>query len=955
MSETRLAPRNTEIIDRSQSVDFRFNGSTYSGFRGDTVSSALWANGCRILSRSFKYHRPRADVAFDGSDCNGLVQREHEPNARAGTLELEPGMQISPQNVSPSLGWDFLALNNVAHAFLPVGFYYKAFHTRALWPVYERMLRRLAGLGRVDAQTPDAEYHKEYRYADVVIVGGGLAGLAAAQEAAARGVHVLLIEREPSLGGTLRFRGVQSLPDALSAMVRDLQTLPGNVEVLLGATAVGWFDDHSLAVAQAERLIKVRGKQTIMATGGFDRLGVFDRNDLPGILTLSGAWRLLSLYAVAPGQKVVIASGQDDGLEFALALKEVGIDVVVAESRSFAELEASLQERLQQAQVEMLDQANVLEARGSRRLRAVSLQAQGQKRTLACDTLVIAAGYWPNHGLYCQAGGSIRYDPAHHQFLPAYAPKGVVAAGRLAGLSTLETAVQSGRFAAGQVLNSLGLEASSTVYPPKPSVAPAPIVAEGKSKFRFVDFAEDVTEKDLQDAMGEGYDRQELLKRFATISMGPDQGRYGLFESSLLATHARGLATNTAQVTTSRPPLFSTKMGVFAGRRLHPIRRTPMHTWFEEYGCTWLDAGAWRRPDVLAGLDPIESAKRVREAVGIVDVSTLGKIQISGPDAVEVLSRIYVNKWRKLAPGRVRYGVMCTETGAIIDDGVAAHLEDGTYYLSTTTAHADLIPRLIRGWNERHWHLDFQMVNLTQQHAAINVAGPRSRELLGRLTDANLVSHANFPPMTARRLELVGVPCLAFRIGYTGELGYELHIPAGYAAGLWSKLMAEGKGLGVVPFGMETLNILRLEKGHVIVGLDTDELSSPVEMGMNELVKFDKREFWGKEGMSRKLQDMRSRGTQRQLIGFQLRDTERRVPDGAILVRESAEGGWDKCGWVTSCRFSPQLGRSIGLAWVEGLEVKVGDAVRIRSDRKSIEAEVVQPPFFDPDGSRMKR
>ncbi|MFQ5795912.1 MAG: FAD-dependent oxidoreductase, partial [Candidatus Bipolaricaulia bacterium] len=675
----RLTPRPTptEIIQREVPIRFTFNGRRYTGYEGDTISSALWANGVHILSRSFKYHRPRADFTMDGSDPNALVNIGDEPNVRAGRQRIAVGMEIHPQNVNPSLDFDILALNGVFHRFLPVGFYYKAFHSKRLWPVYEKLFRRLAGLGQVDPNSPARYYDKQYKHADVIVAGGGPAGLSAALAAAEAGARVLLIEQDPFLGGQLRYRRGElegrSYATIAEQLVGQVEAHEG-IEVLQGAVAMGYYDDHWVPAFTDDRLYKIRGSATVVTTGALDRTLIFTNNDLPGILTGSAAARLLNLYAIRPGEQVLVVSANDDGLRLALDLHEAGIAVTVADER--AEDESDVANDAQSTSIPIRWRHTIGAAHGKRHVTGASLLPLNPDDNppssavnpvhIDCDTIVLSVGYTPNADLLYQSHSKLAWSQQMREIFPVELAKGVHAAGRVFGSHDLGTALLEGRVAGVNAAADAGFghgageadvaQLQSLKSNAKPSTT-LHYSIPSSGNFRFVDFAEDVTEKDVYDALAEGYDSIELLKRYTTISMGPDQGRYSSINTGLLTADAQGWTVEQMGTTTSRPPLFPVKIGTLAGRLMEPVRRTSLHHWHERYGCTWLNAGQWKRPEHYHNHTPEREVLNVRQNVGMIDVSTLGKVRLYGRDVPELLSRLYTNKWHKLEVGKVRYGV----------------------------------------------------------------------------------------------------------------------------------------------------------------------------------------------------------------------------------------------------------------------------------------------------------
>lgn len=977
----RLAPRPTEIIDRQQPVHFTFDGKWYAGYEGDTISAALWAHGVRMLSRSFKYHRPRGDFTFDGSGPNALVNADGEPNVRAGRRRITDGLHVRSQQGIPSLRFDAMAVNGLLHRFLPAGFYYKAFHTKSLWPLYEKFLRHVAGLGRVDPTAmPGDRYDQQHRHADVLVVGAGPAGLSAALAAADAGARVVIVEQERFLGGRLRYHpgevNGQPYVERAGQLIDALRNHE-SIEVLSGTVAMGRraYDDHWVPAFTDRRFYKIRCRALVVATGALDRTLVFSNNDLPGILTASAAARLLNLYAVPPGNNVLVVSANDEGVRLALELWRAGIAVLLAEERQ--QSESDMAEALQAEGVPVRWRHTISAAEGSRHVtgaRLLPLQPDGIPPDRAggmpasardivevpCDTIVLAVGYTPRAGLLYQSGADITWDPDRREMLPVTLPRGVFAAGGVSGSHDVSTALLEGQVAGAAAAAEAGFgtgvdeEGTARLAALKAGVrfrTTRYYSIPGPGPFRFVDLSEDVTEKDLQDAIAEGYDSIELVKRYTTISMGPDQGRYSSLNTVLLTAEVTGRTVAETGTTTSRPPTFPVKMGVLRGRHMDPLRRTPLHHWHEGYGCRWLNAGSWRRPEEYHAHTPEQEVLAVRHDVGIIDVSTLGKLRLYGKDVPELLHRLYTNKWRVLPIGAVRYGVMCTEAGTFFDDGVCARLSEQEYYMTTSTANSSAVPEHIHWWLEQPgWDLDVHVVNVTAAYAAINVAGPRSRELISRLAEGIDLSNEAFPFMAVRACRLAGVDALLLRIGFTGELSYEAHVPVGYAEHVWMQLLEQGQDLGVMPFALEAQGILRLEKGHVI-GQDLDALASPLETDLAWAVKFDKDDFVGKTACVRKMR----KGLTRALVGFTMDDPAIVPPEGTLVVEEAPGGDLTQAGWVTSARFSPTLERSIGLAWVPAACQTPDTPITIWVEEEPHQAHVAELPFYDPEGKALRR
>jgi sarcosine oxidase subunit alpha len=948
----RLPPKSTEIIDRHKVIHFKFEDKTYSAHPGDTIGSALMAHGVQLISRSFKYHRPRGLLCCTGHCPNCLVQIGSEPNVRACKRLVEDGMVVAAQNARPSLARDVMALTQLGHRFMPVGFYYKTFiHPQRLWPFYEKVLRNAAGLGKVDLEAVVPEdYRKQYIHCDVAIIGGGPAGLQAALTAAEAGIRVALFDEHRELGGHIRFTH-----DAETNAFTDP---PSNLHIYRKTTVVGWWEDHWLAAVSENCLFKIRARSVIVATGAIEQPSIFENNDLPGVMLGSGIQNLVNLFGVKPGENAIIVTANDQGWQLAADLIAADINVVaiVEERPAFSN---SLVKTMRENGVTLHWQHTIRRAEGSGKVekaifapveQADIVEATSQK-TLQCDLIAVSVGWAPANGLLYQAGATITYDPDRAIFGVEHLPDGVFCAGRVNGTFSVEASMSEGERA--------GQEAAAFV---KNNGKPEPVKMENQGRHnsilvrkkgqgkRFVCFCEDVTEKDVETAIAEGYDSIELLKRYSTISMGPCQGKMCSLNTIHLCAQINGRSVTETGTTTSRPPIFPVKLGTLAGQIMEPVRLTPVHQWHLDHGATMMVAGQWLRAEHYG--DAEKEVTAVRQSVGLIDVSTLGKFKLSGPGVPDFLSKIYVNNWRKLPIGRVRYGLMCNDEGIILDDGVTARLEEQEWYMTTTTSGAGVIFEWLQWWMQSGWGDGIHAANVSENRAAFNLAGPKSRAVLQTLTDADLSNDA-FAYMHVIEATLAGIPCRMMRIGFTGELSYEIHCPAAYGRPLWETLMAAGAVHGIVPFGVEAQRILRLEKGHIIVGQDTDALADPLSAGMEGLVKLDKEDFLGQ----RTLTQIHSSGTRQRLAGFKMIDKGIVPEEGLQIVKPNSAQplGLEIIGWITSSRYSPTLDEVIGLCWLpEDLAGQQGEAFSIYKDGQQIQARVHQGAFYDVQGSRLR-
>ncbi len=969
----------------AKTIKFSFDGQAYQGLIGDSLASALLANGVHLMGRSFKYHRPRGVVGAGSEEPNALVTFDRgagrvTPNVRATTLEIFDGLVARSQNNWPSLKTDIGAFNNVFSMFFPAGFYNKTF----MWPksfwdkVYEPFIRGMAGLGPAPTE-PDADvYASGYGHCETLIVGSGPAGMAAALVAAKTGERVILVDENPLLGGSLlstpndEIEGL-SAHDWLSGALRTLEKA-SNVVLMPRTTAVGYYHDNFIGLAQRitdhipkitpgrsrEKLHRIRAGKVILAQGAIERPLVFNGNDRPGVMLASAAQTYLNRYGVAVGKEAVLFTSHDSGYAAAFDLADANIRIpVIIDARDV--VSAEILEQAKQRAIDVVTASTVTKTYGKTRISALEIYTAntGQKRKINCDALLMCGGWTPSLHLWSHSKSSIVWDDDIAAYIPDVPNENAVCVGACNGDFGLKAALQGGNKAAG---GRKAYAVKSVDFGQGTTFVSLPSYLDVSKQKAFVDFQNDATEKDIKLAVREGFSSIEHVKRYTTIGMATDQGKTSNLNAMQIASKAVKKTVEQVGLTTFRPPYTPTTFGTFGGYRSGDLfeveRKSPMDSWAQEQGAVYEPVGIWRRARYFpkAGEDMhaavARECKATRDSLGIFDASTLGKIEVVGPDAAKFMNLMYTNPWAKLGVGRCRYGLMLREDGYIYDDGVVGRLAEDRFHVTTTTGGAPRVYRHMEDYLQTEFaHLDVWLTSTTEQWAVIALVGPNARKLLEPFVEGIDLSIDNFPHMAVREGKICGIETRLFRMSFSGELGFEINVPAHYGRAVWEALFKAGQQYDITPYGTETMHVLRAEKGFIIVGQDTDGTVTPADAGMAWAVSKKKKDFVGRRSLKRP--DLVASG-RKQLIGLMTEDPNVVLEEGAQIVADPNQPiPMDMIGHVTSSYWSESLGRSIAMALVEGGFDKEGEDVFVPMIGKTHKAKIVSPVFYDPKGERL--
>jgi len=979
------------VIDRTAPLSFTFDGKAMTGYAGDTLASALVANGVKLVGRSFKYHRPRGILTAGSEEPNALVElrtgARREPNTRATTTELYHGLEALSQNRWPSLGFDVMAVNSLLSPIFVAGFYYKTF----MWPakfwekIYEPAIRRAAGLGRASGMADPDHYDKAWAHCDVLVVGSGPAGLAAALAAGRAGARVILAEEDSLGGGRLNSDGgeVDTIPAAewAEAVLDELRSMP-NVRVMTRTAVFGVYDGGTYGALERvndhlpvppehqvrQRLWRIVARRCILAAGATERPIVFPGNDTPGVMMASAVRTYVERFAAVPGRKLALFTNNDDGWKTAETALRAGMEIAaVIDTRK--EVPAHCRALAEDGGFAVHGGAVAGVRGGKAGLGQVEIAlADGRRTAVAADTLAMSGGWNPSVGLASHHRGRPKWQAEIAAFVPDGCPPGMTVAGAANGELSLGACLRSGHAMGARAAADCGHAGAKHTAPAATdeSVAISPLWhVEGKQK-AFVDFQHDVTASDVALAQREGFESVEHLKRYTTLGMATDQGRTSNVTGLAIMAQLTGRSIPQTGTTIYRPPQVPVAIGAFAGHHrdenFHATRLTPSHHWAAERGAVFVDTGLWKRAQwyPLPGeQDWLESVTRevlaVRNSVGFCDVSTLGKIDVMGKDAGVFLDRVYINAFSSLAVGKARYGLMLREDGIVMDDGTTSRLAEDHYYLTTTTAKAGPVMQHLEFCRQVLWpELDVQLTSCTDQWATFSIAGPKTRDLLRAIVDpAEDLSNEGFPFMGVREVQLRGgMTARLFRISFSGEMAFEISVPARYGDALARNLMIAGEPFGVTPYGTEALGVMRIEKGHV-AGPELNGTTTAGDLGLGKMMS-RKKDFIGRVMAGREALVAPDRQV---VVGIKPLDKARRLRSGAHIVPQGASAGPETDqGYVASVCYSPVVGQWIGLGLVERGRERIGEIVRAHDPLRGedYEVEICNPCFYDPEGGRQR-
>ena len=969
----RLNNLSTLKIDPETKVGFTYNSKQYYGYKGDTIASALYANNVRIFSRSLKYHRPRGLYSLDGESSNTCMQVDGIPNVRCENTLLKQGMVIKEQNVKGSANNDILSFIDKLDWMMPAGFYYETMHRPSfIWPHAMKQIRKTAGLGHLSADFKmQGKYDDIFLNTDLCVIGGGPSGMSAAISAAKKGLRVVLLESRPWLGGFFEYRSKEyktglSLHQRANQLAKEVNDLE-NIRVFINTSMIGAYNNNLITgfiTGQDEdsfdyRYIEIRAKSIVVATGCIERALIFEHNERPGVMQPGAVLRLAKTYGILAGEKAVFSVGHDLGLEAAIELHDLGLGVAcIADIRQEGH-DLLLIEEIKKRKIEFLAGFVATKAYGSKKVKKVSISSLDSLvvKTIDCDLLAASAGMTPLTAPITFVQGTLKYDDHTGFFLPDKLPLNMHVAGRLSGLDDATAIEASGKLAGLKaafdnekcLAAEIKKEEEKFKKLDKPSKGTTLIAAPVKGRKSFICFDEDTTIKNIKQAIDRGFDMPELIKRFTSAGTGPGQGGIPGDNLPLFTAKYQTKPLKSLKPTTVRPPLVPTLIAAYAGANHNMFKITPMDSMQRKDKGIFRNIGVWQRvryfsDDFLCK----KEIENVRNNVGILDGSTLGKFRIHGHDAQKALDRVYVSNISKIKEGRVKYSAMCNDDGCVIDDGIIVKQNENDYYFTTSTGRAGSTVEWIR-YHTRYDNWDFHLVNLTDSMGVINLSGPNARKVLEKIVDID-VSNEAFKFSEYKEFKIKDTFFVrAMRLGFVGELSYELHVPSSYMQTLWLMLKEAGKEFNIKNFGVEAQNVLRMEKFHLILGQESEQRTNLLDVGLGFL--WDRKKSDAKTVGAVALAQAKKDQTRLKLIGFEMEDSLKAAKDGSLIVDDKIRG------YVCTSRYSFSLKKAVGMALVEAELTKLGTRLKIFEDEcagKLIYAKVVKTPFYDPEGKRMK-
>ena len=995
-----LRTSTSKFIDQTTRVSFKFDGKTYFGFKGDTLASALLANNVHLVGRSFKYHRPRGIMTSGSEEPNAIVQINKnssvtEPNVRATEVEIYDGLEASSQNCWPSVNFDIGGINNFLSPLLPAGFYYKTFMWPAsFWEKYEYFIRKSAGLGQSPTEPDPDIYDHNYVHCDVLVIGGGISGIMAAKISAENNFKTLLLEERPNLGGTTIYQkndyfkiNDQYSSDWLEKEIEQIKNLK-NLEIKT-RTSVAAYHGYNYLLAREnltdhlplekkqnlirQRLLKIRAKKVITATGSIERPLIFDNNDRPGIMLSSAIKKYADFYGVACGKENVLFTNNDTAYETAISLNNKGIKInAIIDIRE--QNKSDLTNEINKAGIKIYNSYTVIDTKGYKKINKITIMKLSKdgktvtdsKIDINCDCLGVSGGWTPAVHLFTQSGGKLKFDDNDNIFIPNKYPSDQLSIGSCNGNLELDDIISNINVSLKNFLkidktNFENLKINSSKSISKRNIWLLPSNKTVSKTKAFVDFQNDATAKDIKLALREGFRSIEHVKRYTTTGMGTDQGKLGNMNALGIISDTSNVKMSDLGTTTFRPPYTPLTFGTIVGRNVgeffDAFRKTPMHDWHVQHKAKFENVGQWKRawyyPKGNENMhDAVQrESKAAREGAGILDASTLGKIDIQGSDASEFLNRVYTNAWSKLAVGKCRYGLMLNEDGMVYDDGVTTRLSENHYIMTTTTGGAANVLGKLEDYLQTEWpELDVYLTSVTDHYATASVCGPNSKKIISKIIPNLDLSDENFPHMSFKNAKIGNIKCRVMRISFTGEQSYEINIQANYGKSLWEKCMDAGNEFNITPYGTETMHLLRAEKGFIIVGQDTDATLTPIDLQMDWIVSKKKYDFIGKRSLYR---SDTIRDDRKQLVGILTDDPNEVLEEGAQIVADTSKKPVEMLGHITSSYFSPNLNKSIALGVVKGGKNMMGQKLFIPMKDKIINVKVADPVFLDKENKRL--